>query len=74
MFNLIISFFSKRFNHRKKNIESRKRRAKSKRAQLRQLQGAYDFSKFRERLFEKEVSRLQMVLFSLRNNINDASR
>lgn len=74
MFNLIISFFSKRFNHRKKNIESRKRRAKSKRAQLRQLQRAYNFAKFRERLFEKEVSRLQMELFSLRNNINDASR
>jgi predicted nucleic acid-binding Zn-ribbon protein len=74
MFNLIISFFSKRFNHRKKNIESRKHRAKSKRAHLRELQRAYNFAKFRERLFEKEVSKLQMELFSLRNNINDSSR
>jgi hypothetical protein len=69
MFSLIVSFFSKRLNHRKKNTEARKRRGKSKRAQLRELQRAYDLAKFRENLFEKEVSRLKMELFSLRNNI-----
>lgn len=50
--------------HKEKNIESRKRREKSKRAHLRQLQKAYEWTKYKEKKLEKEVEELKLELYA----------
>jgi chromosome segregation ATPase len=56
-------------DHKEKNAEARKRRNKSKRAHLRQLQKVYELTRDRVHRLEKELERLQMELFSTKYNI-----